>query len=90
MTQKNIDTLRQLDLAALEAVDVRTVDPASLVDIRDVAIDAKQPKQDRIASYMAQIKNPYCYKCGNMVVKVGFGEGSTLEDQLKTIFSTMI
>lgn len=90
MTQQDMDALRQLDLAALEAVDIRTVDPAGLVDIREVAIDEKKPKQERIASFIQQIKNPYCYKCGSMVVKVGFGEGATLEDQLKTVFSTMI
>ena len=86
----DLNRLRQLDLAALEAVDVRTVDRKALVDINDVVIDAKRPKQERIASFLEQIKNPYCYKCGNMVVKVGFSEESTLEDQLKTIFSTMI
>lgn len=86
----DLNRLRQLDLAALEAVDVRTVDREALVDINDVVIDAKRPKQERIASFLEQIKNPYCYKCGNMVVKVGFSEESTLEDQLKTIFSTMI
>ena len=90
MTQSDWDTLRRLDLAALEAVDIRTVDPAGLVDIREVSIDAKQPKQERIASFIRQIKNPYCYKCGGMIVKVGFGEGATLEDQLKTVFSTMV
>ena len=90
MTQQEISDLRQLDLDALEAVDIRTVDPAGLVDIREVSIDAKQPKQERIASFIQQIKNPYCYKCGSMVVKVGFGEGATLEDQLKTVFSTMV
>lgn len=90
MTQQDINDLRQLNLDALAAVDIRTVDPADLVDIREVAIDAKQPKQERIASFIQQIKNPYCYKCGSMVVKVGFGEGSTLEDQLKTVFSTMV
>ena len=84
------NALRQFDLAALEAVDIRTVDPAALVDIREVAIDTKLPKQARLASFLQQIKNPYCYKCGRMIVKVGFGEGTTLEEQLKTIFSTMI
>lgn len=90
MSQHDLNSLRQLDLAALEAVDVRTVSRDTLVDINDVVIDDKKPKQERIASFLEQIKNPYCYKCGSMVVKVGYSEESTLEDQLKTIFTTMI
>ena len=90
MTQSDREALRKLDLAALEAVDIRTVDPATLVDIRDVVIDGALPKEERIVSFLRQIKNPYCYKSGKMIVKVGFGEGDTLEEQLKTMFSTMV
>ena len=77
LSEYELDALQQIDLAALEAVDVQTVSPDDLVDLR-------------IASFIRQVKNPYCYKCGKIVVKVGFEEGTTLEEQLKTIFSTMI
>ena len=85
-----LDALQQIDLAALEAVDVQTVSPDDLVDLKDIQIDPSLPKEERIASFIRQVKNPYCYKCGKIVVKVGFEEGTTLEEQLKTIFSTMI
>ena len=80
LSEYELDALQQIDLAALEAVDVQTVSPDDLVDL----------KEERIASFIRQVKNPYCYKCGKIVVKVGFEEGTTLEEQLKTIFSTMI
>jgi len=35
-----------------------------LVDIRDVVIDRDLPKEERIKSYLQQIKNPYCFKVG--------------------------
>ena len=82
-----LDALQQIDLAALEAVEVS---PDDLVDLKDIQIDPSLPKEERIASFIRQVKNPYCYKCGKIVVKVGFEEGTTLEEQLKTIFSTMI
>ena len=90
VSEYELDALQQIDLAALEAVDVQTVSPDDLVDLKDIQIDPSLPKEERIASFIRQVKNPYCYKCGKIVVKVGFEEGTTLEEQLKTIFSTMI
>ena len=51
-------TLEQLK--AMQAVDVRTVDPATLRDIRDVTVNTDLPKQERILDFMRQIGNPYC------------------------------
>ena len=90
LSEYELDALQQIDLAALEAVDVQTVSPDDLVDLKDIQIDPSLPKEERIASFIRQVKNPYCYKCGKIVVKVGFEEGTTLDEQLKTIFSTMI
>ena len=90
LSEYELDALQQIDLAALEAVDVQTVSPDDLVDLKDIQIDPSLPKEERIASFIRQVKNPYCYKCGKIVVKVVFEEGTTLEEQLKTIFSTMI
>ena len=90
LSEYELDALQQIDLAALEAVDVQTVSPDDLVDLKDIQIDPSLPKEERIASFIRQVKNPSCYKCGKIVVKVGFEEGTTLEEQLKTIFSTMI
>ena len=42
----------------------------SLVDIRDVKIDRSQPVEERMKSYVEQIKNPYLFKVGNTVVIV--------------------
>ncbi len=74
-------TLEQLK--AMQAVDVRTVDPATLRDIRDVKVNTGLPKQERILDFMRQIGNPYCYRHGKYVVKVSFTDTDvTLEDRL--------
>ena len=44
----------------------------SLVDIRDVKIDRSMSVEDRMKSYVEQIKNPYMFKVGNTVVTVSY------------------
>ena len=60
------------------------VDIDDLADIRDVVIDPSLPRAKRMKSYLKQIKNPYLYRCDDMIVRVSFAEsGPTLEDRLK-------
>ena len=55
-----------------------------LADICDVVIDTSLPREERIKSYLEQIKNPYCYRCGDMIVRVSFADTEyTLEDRIK-------
>jgi len=59
-----------------------------LVDIRDVSVDKSLPKQERIAEYLRQIKDPYHFKCGKFTVKVRFAQsGPTLEDCLHRLMA---
>lgn len=70
-----------MTLEEMSAVDVRTVSRDDLVDIRDVKIDRALPKEERLKSFIEQIKNPYVFKCGDVVVKSVFADtGMTLED----------
>ena len=57
-----------------------------LVDIRNIEIDSSLPPEEKKRSYLEQIKNPYLYRCGNVVVRVSFNDtGATLEERLKQI-----
>ena len=57
-----------------------------LADIRDVSVDQTLPKEDRIAEFLRQIKNPYCFRCGKFTVRARFADnGVSLEDCLKQI-----
>lgn len=76
------DMLNSLDIRTPENVDID-----ELVDIRDVKIDPSLPKEARIKSYLEQIKNPNCYRHGDMVVRVSYADTeATLEDRLKQYF----
>lgn len=68
---------------AMQNVDIRTVDPATLRDIRDVEVNTALPKKERILDFIRQIGNPYCYRHGKYVVKVSFTDTDvTLEDRM--------
>ena len=67
-------------------MDIRAVDPAALVDIRDVNVNTALPKRERILDFIRQIGNPYCYRHGKYVVRVSFADTDiSLEDRLKHI-----
>lgn len=57
-----------------------------LADIRDVSVDQSLSKEERIAEFLRQIKNPYCFRCGKFTVRAQFADnGVSLEDCLKEI-----
>ena len=57
-----------------------------LADIRDISVDQTLSKEERIAEFLRQIKNPYCFRCGKFTVRAQYAEnGVSLEDCLKQI-----
>lgn len=76
-------TITLEELKAMQEVDVRTVDPATLKDIRDVHVNTDLPKAERMLDFIRQIGNPYCFRHGKYVVKVSFSDTNvTLEQRL--------
>ena len=56
----------------------------ALVDIREVTVDRELSREDRIAEFVRQIKNPYRFKCGRFTVHASFASvGATLEECFK-------
>ena len=61
-------------------------DRDALVDIRNVSVNKDLPKEERIAAFVKQIKNPYRFRCGDFVINACFSSGgTTIEDCLKGI-----
>ena len=61
-----------------------------LVDIRDVKIDRTLPVEERMISYVKQIKNPYMFKVGNTVVRVSYKEkGPSLQEVVEQMLLNM-
>lgn len=72
-------------LETMKEIDVRTVERDTLVDIRDIEINPSLPKKDKVLQFIRQIRNPYCYRCGNFIIKVSFANTDiSLQDRLNT------
>lgn len=63
---------------------------AELVDIRDVVIDKNLTLEERVKSYVEQIKDPYCFKVGDVVVRVSYaGKDKSLTDSFTSMIASM-
>ncbi len=68
-------------LESLKNIDIRTVNRDELIDRNTIKIDPNASHEERLKSYIQQIKNPYCYKDGKTVVKISFSDTeTTMED----------
>ena len=62
----------------------------SLVDIREVKIDRSKPVEERMKSYVEQIKNPYLFKVGNTIVRVSYANTqATINDNFINLLASM-
>ena len=69
-----------MTLEEMKAVHIRTVKILWISEMF-IFIDRTLPKEERIKDFIRQIKNPYCHKSGDVVVKVEFSDTDiTLED----------
>lgn len=61
-------------------------DKTKLVDISTVQIDQSKPKGVRIEEFLRQIKNPYLFKVGDVIVEVSFKKnGPTLQKAMESL-----
>ena len=74
------------NMSAMKEATAQLTDKNSLVDINSVHVDEGLPQNERIAEFVRQIKNPYCFKCGEFTVLSKYvGNGVSLEDCLLRI-----
>lgn len=74
-------------LEEMSRVNLEGIDKSGLVNIQEVRTDASLPAPDRMGRYLEQIKNPYCFLCGETPVKVCFSpEGDGLDELLRRYF----
>ena len=62
----------------------------SLVEIRDVKLDSSMEQADRVRSFIQQVKNPYRFKVGDVVVNVAYTNGgATLNECFADMLSLL-
>ena len=69
----------------MKAVDIRTVHPEELVDITKLSIDRFLEGDDRKTEFIRQVKNPYCYRVGNIIVKSSYSGDATLTERFQEL-----
>ena len=75
--------MEPLSITAMKNANLATIDRDERVDIRDVKVNTSLPKRERAIDFIRQIGNPYCYRHGKYVVKVGFSDTEvSLEERL--------
>ena len=65
------------ELERMRDVDITKVDRSSLCDLRKVRVKRELPVSERVADFIAQIGNPYCFMVGDTVVKLRFKNDGT-------------
>lgn len=76
----------------LDAMSKRSIETLEeeLVDISTIKIRKDLSHEEKILDFLEQIKNPYCFRCGNVPVRICFSEtGKSLESILKDFFIHM-
>ena len=65
----------EYDFEAMRSVDIRTVNPDTLADIRDIKIDPNLPLREKALNYLAQSGgNAYCFRYGDIIVKISHNQ----------------
>lgn len=78
------------ELQQMRTLDPLCVDKDTLVDIQSIQINMNLSREERIMDFIEQIRNPYLFKCGNLIVQSVFSDsGVTLTDQLKQYLRTV-
>ena len=78
---------QQIDIAALAGVDIRKVNKEELVDVSGMSFDPSVPQELRAGYILKTTSNPYCFRVGDLGVKLEFLDSApSLQDALSDFF----
>jgi len=71
-------TMQEIDI--MKNMEINQTNP-DLMELTEIQIDESLPKQERILDFIKKIRNPYCFKCNGVIIKLEFSdEGMSFED----------
>ncbi len=74
-------------LAAMRDLDITAIERDTLVELGAVGLDTVRPAAERREVFLRQVKNPYCFLCGDTPVRIRFVAGDrTLAEALGGYF----
>jgi len=68
-------------------MDIQDIDKDTLIDISEFEFDTTVPREERTGKIIAALKNPYCFRVGEIGVKLEFKENT---DTLQTVFTNFL
>ena len=75
------------DIDEMKNVDPRTVDRKTLVERGSVRLDPDAGYEERLRVHVRQLRNPYCYLDGGVIVKLSFQEKApSIEEQVNSLY----
>lgn len=79
-----------MTLESMKQMDIRHVDKRELVDLNSVRIDDTAPVEQRISDFVKQIRNPYCFRIGDVAIKVNYQtDGPSFQQNIEDLLRTM-
>lgn len=80
--------LTREELLRMREMTFDEIDPEDIPDVKDLDIDVKKSKQEKIREVLESGRNPYFIRSGDIIVKIGFASTSrTIEEALESLIS---
>ncbi|MFV0414094.1 MAG: DUF6870 family protein [Oscillospiraceae bacterium] len=77
---------KRIPITELASVNIEAVNKEDLVDVSGFTFDNTVPQEQRAARILATVKNPYCFRVGDMGVKLEFPEDAPALQDVFTDF----
>ena len=76
--------LTKSQLALCKDAEIALCDKSALTDLRDITVDKSKSVRERIENFTGQVKNPYLFKVGDVIVKVAYSGGKDFPGALSS------
>lgn len=63
-------------------MSLRQLNLNEIIDISTVKINKKDKKEDKMLSYINQVKNPYLYKSKDFIIRIHYNENTLFLEQI--------
>lgn len=81
-------TIKQLE--AMSSQSIETLNRDNLVEISSIHIDHDLPPEQKLLSFIDQIKNPYCFQHDGTAIRLCFSDdGPKLGEVLEQFFISL-
>ena len=77
---------KRIPITDLASVNIETINKDDLVDVSGFTFDTSVPQEQRAARIIQTVKNPYCFRLGDIGVKLEFSDDAPALQDVFTDF----